>query len=122
MPRLKPYSRPPALAKLDHRTREAKFMAARRAELMAHVGGKPSATQRIMIERAVWLSLQVALLDVKQAEGEAFTQHDSNAYLAWTGALTRLMRHLGMKGEAERPRSLKDVVADHAANTGRAAA
>lgn len=114
MPRLSPYSRPPALAKLDHRSREAKFMAARRAELIAHVGGKPSATQRMMIERAVWLSLQVAMLDLKQAENQAFTMHDTKAYLGWTNTLTRLLRHLGMTGAAEKPRSLQEHLATKA--------
>jgi hypothetical protein len=109
MPRLRPYSRPPALAKLDHRTREARYMAARRAELVAHVGGNPSASQGMIIERCVWLSLHCALLDAKQTEGGAFTQHDSEVYLAWTGSLTRLLRHLGLHASAAaRPRSLAD--------------
>lgn len=111
MPRLKPYSRPPALAKLDHRTREARFMKERRAELLAHVGGSPSAVQRMLIERACWLSLQVAMLDMKQAEGRDFTPHDVDQYLAWTGSLTRLLRNLGLQGVAQRPPSLAEHLA-----------
>ena len=90
-------------------------MAARRAELTAHVGGKPSAVQKNLIERAVWLSLQVALLDAKQAESQTFTQHDSNAYLAWTNTLTRLLRQLGMQVSADRTPSLKDFLANRSA-------
>lgn len=115
MPRLKPYSRPPALAKLDHRTREARFMKERRAELLAHVGGSPSAVQKMLIERACWLSLQVAMLDVKQAEGRDFTPHDVDQYLAWTGSLTRLLRNLGMIGAAQKPPSIRDHIAARAA-------
>jgi len=95
MPRIRPYSRPPALANLDHRTREARFMAVRRKELIAHCGGSPSQTQKVMIERAVWLSLRIALLDRKQAEMGEMTEHDSRTYLAWVGSLTRLMEDLG---------------------------
>ena len=86
-------------------------MAARRAELVAHVGNAPSATQRVMIERAVWLSLQIALLDVKQAEGGTFTPHDAAFYISWCNTLTRLMRHLGMRGVAERPKTLAEHLA-----------
>ena len=62
----------------------------------------------MLIERAVQLSLQIALLEAKQAQG-AFTEHDSRTYLAWSNSLTRLMKQIGMKGAAERPRTLADI-------------
>ena len=96
-------------------------MRERRKELVAHVGGQPSATQRVMIERAVQLTLQIALLDAKAAEVDAetrrpagMTEHDSRTYLAWTNSLTRLMRQLGMQGAADRPATLKDHLASRA--------
>jgi len=49
--RVGPYSKPNGLAKLDHRTREAKFMAEVRAQLLAHVGGRPTPPQVALIER-----------------------------------------------------------------------
>lgn len=114
MAHLPPYSRPNALAKIDGRTREARLMREARAELVAHVGGTPSATQRVLIERAVQLTLQIAMLDAKQAGG-GLTEHDGRTYLAWTNTLTRLMRQLGMTGAAQRPRSLADHIAARAA-------
>jgi hypothetical protein len=108
LPTVSPYSRPSTLAKLDGRTRESRLMREVRAELVAHVGGNPSATQRVLIERAVQLNLQIALLDAKQASG-GYTEHDARAYLAWTNTLTRLMRQLGMKGAIERPRTLAEI-------------
>ena len=54
-----PYSKPATLAKLDGRTREARLMRDTRAALTRHVGGSPSATQRMLVERAATLSLHV---------------------------------------------------------------
>ena len=100
-----PYSRPCVLAKLDQRTREARVLRETRAALEAHCGGhgQLSATQDVLIERACWLTLRVSQLDVKMAAGSAFTDHDSRHYLAWSNALSRIMKHLG-KPAAATPR------------------
>ena len=119
MSRITPYSRPATLAKMDGRTVEGRLVRDTRAALLAHVGGTPSATQRALVERAVQLTLRIATMDRKFAETGVQTEHDSRTYLAWSGSLSRALRDLGLKGAAERPRSLKDVIADHA---GRAAA
>lgn len=111
MSRIGPYSRPTALAKLDGRTREARLMRQVRAELTAHVGGNPSATQRQLIERCAWLSLHVAQLDARTAEGRALTDHDSRQYLAWSNTLTRTLRQLGLEGRKQRPPTLQDLIA-----------
>ena len=107
MPTLSPYFQPSTLAKLDGRTRESRLMRRLRADLAAHVGGQPSATQRVLIERAVQLSLQVALMEAKPT----LTDHDGRQYITWTNALTRLMRQMGMKGVAEQPKSLAEHIA-----------
>jgi hypothetical protein len=39
-----------------------------RAELVAHVGGKPSAVQSALIERACQLTLRIVAMDRKFAE------------------------------------------------------
>ncbi len=52
-----PYSKEPAKARLDLRSSEGRFLRRIRAELAAHCGGKPSATQRELIDRAAWLAL-----------------------------------------------------------------
>lgn len=105
-----PYSRPNTLAKLDGRTREAALMRRVRADLTAHVGGNPTATERAMIERAVWLSLRLAQLDAKMAAGDAFTIHDSNHYIAWSNALTRTLARLGFKAAAATAPSLAEIM------------
>ncbi len=95
-----PYSRPASLAKMDGRTREARLMRDFRARLVVHVGGRPSATQSALIDRAMWLALHVAQLDERTAAGGAMTEHDSRTYLAWSNSLTRTLRELGTEGAA----------------------
>lgn len=109
-PRIGPYSRPPALASLDMRTREGRLLRDTRTELTRHLGVKPSATQRAMIERCSYLTMQCGLLDAKLVAGK-LTPHDTREYLAWCNTLTRLLRHLGLEGRAERAPSLSDHIA-----------
>jgi hypothetical protein len=93
-------------------------MAKLRADLTAHVGGAPSATQRAMIEQAVQLSLRLALMDEHFAETVEMTEHDSRCYLAWSNALTRLMARMGTKSAAQAPRSLQQHLAARAGAAG----
>ncbi len=99
---------------MDGRTRESRLLRDIRKDLIAHCGGSPSTTQRVLIDRAARLTLQVALMDEKQADG-GLTERDGTQYLAWTNTLTRLMRQLGLKGAAERPKSLAEIHAARAA-------
>ena len=104
-----PYSRPPALAKMDGRTREARLMRDTRKALFQHVGGKPSATQALVIDRIVNLTLRVATMDRKFAEAGTMTEHDTGTYLAWSAALSRLTRQLGLAGTPPKARTLAEV-------------
>ncbi len=82
-----------------------------RAELVAHIGGRPSATQAALIDQITQLRLRIATMDRAFAETAAMTEHDSRTYLAWANAYARLLRHLGLKGVSERPPSLADHLA-----------
>ena len=86
-----------------------------RKELIAHVGGAPSATQRALIERAVQLTLRIATMDRKFAEAGLQTEHDTRTYLAWSASLSRAMRDLGppVPPTAQRPKSLAEILASH---------
>lgn len=100
---------------MDQRTREARIMAKVRADLSVHVGGKPSATQNALIERAAWLTLHVALLDAKMTAPSSLTEHDSRTYLAWSASLVRTLRTLGLQGAPLPIETLDDIRARHAA-------
>ena len=111
MSQIRPYCSQNTLAKVDGRTREARLMARTRADLVAHCGGSPSATQRALIERAVNLSVRVAAMDAKFVEDGTMTEHDSRTYLAWSNTLARTMRQLGLNGPAPRPLTMAEKLA-----------
>ena len=78
-----PYSREGVVTFLDRRTKEGRLMAKLEAALTAHVGGAPSAPQRVLIQRAAWLQLHLAQLDAQLInKGGIATGHDTNQYLA----------------------------------------
>jgi hypothetical protein len=108
---LGPYSRPAALANFDGRSRDGRFMRRVRADLTAHVGGKPSAAQRAIIDRIAWLHLHIAMIDARSSERRGMTDCDARTYLAWTNTLARMLGRLGLKGAAAEPRNLRDTYA-----------
>jgi hypothetical protein len=103
------YSDRHSLAKIDGRTKIAKLIRSTHAALVAHVGGHPSATQRALIERVVWLTVKCALIDAKIASGTD-TEFDGKSYLAWSNALRRALRDLGMEPAAARSLTLAEVL------------
>ena len=108
---LRPYSRAKAIAKLDGRSRPARLMRRVRKDLVTHLGGKPSATQLMLIEQVVQLRLRMSLMDAKFAATGEQTPHDSATYLAWSGSLARLLRQLGMNTREPKAPTLADIVA-----------
>lgn len=100
---------------MDGRTRHARILNQVRGELTAQLGGKPSAAQRALIDRAAWLTLRVALLDAKTAEGGVMTECDSRTYLAWSNSLALVLTKIGLKGVAQQPPSLRDHIAQRQA-------
>jgi hypothetical protein len=103
-----PYSKLLARGSVSGRSRNGRFLAAAREQLTEHVGGGPlSAAQYILIERIAWLMLHVALFDEKTAAGHApMTDHDRRSYLAFSNALIRATRELGLEPAAARPPDL----------------
>jgi hypothetical protein len=91
-----PYSKEGVLARIDKRSREALFLRRVTEELSEHVGGRPSAAQRALIERAAMLSLRLAMLDERVITGE-MTTNVAGEYLAWSNSLTRTMVALGLE-------------------------
>lgn len=109
--RVGPYSKYGAIATLDGRSKPALLMKRIRAELVAHVGGKPNAVERQLIERAVRLTWHLEMMDERLANNPP-TLHDLNAYIAWQNALGRTLARLGLKGAAAKPPSLADYLAE----------
>lgn len=110
-----PHSRPTTLAKMDARTREAALMRKVRADLTAHVGGSPSVTQLMLIDRAAKLSLHVELFERRLIEGGSLSERDGRDYLAYSNALTRTLRELGMAPASAKPKPLAEMFKTKAA-------
>jgi hypothetical protein len=105
------YSAPVRKAGVTLRTIEGRFIRDVRSDLIKHVGGTPSTTQRVLIERAVMLTVQLARMDAKSLSEGAMSGHATAEYLAWSNTLTRTMKALGIKGASERTPSLQDYLA-----------
>lgn len=122
MNRIGPHSRPSKIAIIDGRRAEARRMRTIRAELTAHVGGKPSATQEMMIARIATVLLRIELMDRRALRDGDMTEHDQRTYLAWSNTVTRMLRQLGLQGAAAKGPNLADYLASKAASTPQAAA
>ncbi len=109
-----PEYRPVILGVLDRRTWQGRLLRDTRAELVAHVGGSPSATQSCLIEQLAQLRLRLALFDRKLAEVGEITDHDRRSYLAFSNTYARLLRQLGLKGTAPRKRTIAEYLAEAA--------
>jgi hypothetical protein len=92
------------------RTREGRELLAFRKTLIEHVGGTPSAAQKVLIDRATMLQMHLNRLDELAASaGGSLSEHSTKVYLAWTGAMGRTMRLLGLKATPKAAPSLKDI-------------
>ncbi len=109
---LGPYSR---VVPVDGRTRQGRHLAKLRAEFTAHLGGTLSATQRVLIERAINLVLRVDLMDAKAHRDGGMTPHDARTYLAWCNSLRLIMRELGLDRTAS-PQAPGTALRDHIAS------
>ena len=99
---------------LDGRTRQAKLMAQIRRDLTAHLGGSPSATQRMVVDRLARVCLRLELFDEKLAGG-TMTDHDARAYGALHNSFRLLLRELGMKAAPKPAPTLAEILARPAA-------
>ena len=88
-----------------------KLMAEVRDELTAHIGGKPTVTQRMLVNRAAVLSLRIHLLDRLTLSDAGLSEKNAREAVCWENALRRTLMALGIKGAADRAPSLKDYLA-----------
>jgi hypothetical protein len=108
---ISPHSRPGKLAVLDGRRAEARRMKETRQELTQHLGGSPSVTQRLMIDRIATMMLRMELMDREAFNGTPMSDRDQRAYLGWANSVSRMLRHLGLKGADGKAPTLKDYFA-----------
>ncbi|TLU71466.1 hypothetical protein [Lichenicoccus roseus] len=100
-----------SLLSLDGRSTEGRLLRKVREELIAHVGGKPSATQKQIIEQICWLRLHITKMDAKALQAGEFSLAAGKQYLAWSNSLERLSRQLGLQGPKQKPPTAAEMVA-----------
>jgi hypothetical protein len=103
--------KPAKVPSKDGRSADAVLLRRTKAALVAHVGGKPSATQRALIDRAANLTLHVARMDARAMEQGELSDHTSRQYLAWSNSLARTLALLGMDAAKASAPSLRDYLA-----------
>jgi hypothetical protein len=87
--------------------RRAKVLA---AELVAHVGGAPSAPQRLLIARAVRLVLVIEMLEKRIVEGGEIGDLAGRQLLAWVNTLRLALVALGVERPQQAPKRLADIL------------
>ena len=65
---------------IDGRSREGRFLRDVERELVAHVGGKPTVTQKLLIRRLARGLLRLELLDERITRGE-LNDHDARTFI-----------------------------------------
>lgn len=106
---VRPHSRPGKLAMIDGRRAEAKRMKEIRDDLAEHLGGKPSAAQRLLIDRIAVLLLRMELFDKESLAGD-MSERNHRYYCAWHNAASRSLRHLGLEAAPPKPPNLQDYL------------
>lgn len=112
--RIGPGSRTDRLRKLDGRTRVARRLRAITADLVAHVGGAPSSTQRYLIDRTAIDILRLEQLDAAMATGRC-SEHDSRVAHALRNSVRLALRELGLAPQRPRAPSLSEYLASKSA-------
>lgn len=89
---------------MKSRTREGELYRRVCRDLRKHLGGRPTATQEMLIGRIAWLQVHLSRLDQRALEAEELSEHAGKQYLAWANSLSRMLQALGL--EAASPKSM----------------
>jgi hypothetical protein len=114
--RLGPYSRKLHRGAIgdcvDGRSAEGRFIRDLEKQLVDHVGGSPTITQRLLIERVIRINIQLGALDQKVASG-CWTDHDARTHAGLQNAYRLTMRELGLKAAAARQVDALEYIRQH---------
>ena len=108
-PYSKIFERGPLAPSVDGRSTEGRHIRKLERELIKHIGGAPSITQRLLIERIIKTHLQLRALDEKLASG-IWTDHDRRTQAALANGLRLSLRDLGAKPVDAKPPSLAEYL------------
>ena len=94
MDKIEPHYASSTLQKRDGRTKEGRLVQSLRSELMEHVGGSPSVTQRLLIDQACELRLGLATMD---------SDRDARTFLDWNNSLAALLKQIEQAAPNTKP-------------------
>jgi hypothetical protein len=103
---------------VNGKTTDGHFIRAYQRGLMEHIGGKPTVVQKRLVERAAMLALHLLKFDQRAHRAGELSDRSLRDYLSAHNSLTRTLQAIGVQAapvEAE-PKTLADIVAEHAAN------
>ncbi len=113
--RIGAYSGGSALARVDLRTREGRFLQAIQQELTEHVGGQPNAAQQLLIRLASIKALRIALMADHVLSQESISERDDRQFLCWANSLRRDLDVLGLTRQASSSPRLAELLGHRAA-------
>lgn len=99
----------------DARSAEGRLLRRVRDALVKHVGGRPTAAQMILIERASMLALHISQMDAKALAAGGFSEWQGRQYLAWCNSLRLALEALGLAPQPQQPPELATYLAQRAA-------
>ena len=108
--RIGPYSKDSGLAKLDHRTREGKFVLAIEAELRRHLGGSPSVPQQLLAKLASIKALRISLMVPLVLTEASISERNDREFLAWANSFRRDLETLGLDPIPESAPTLRQIL------------
>ena len=82
-----------------------------RADLIAHCGGRPSAVQQTLIDRATVLQHQLTTYDRRAKADGGLSDHATRVYLAWQNTLTRTLLAIGLDARHARAPTPQEALA-----------
>jgi hypothetical protein len=107
-PKISGRTDPARLRTLDGRRREAERIKEIKAEMTAHLGGNPTAPQKLLIDRLAVDLVPLEALDARMALGEV-SEHDTRVARALRGSVRLCLRDLHEFGK-ERKRHPRSVL------------
>jgi hypothetical protein len=96
---------------IDGRSTLGRFCRDLEAQLIAHVGGKPSIAQRLLIQRIIRGTVQLEAFDEKMLGGN-WTDQDARNYHGLINRHRLLLREIGLEAAAAKPPSIADYLRD----------
>jgi len=81
-------------------------------QLISNCGGSPSVTQKLLIDRLIRTTAQLDQLDRKILSGEPWTDHDARTHGGLINRQRLILREIGFKAAAPKPRTLADIFPD----------